>query len=196
MWSKWVVAWVALVAIYKTWVFISALTCLSRALPLARHFNLGVPYALELKIPGDLIDGAISRDAGFKTIVNPHCDFILADLEEMPLAAEAFDGSIALNTIDMLDDPELLPKLQFQSVKKNGFAIQSCPYIWQTGTVKKLKKVKVIQGGRNSAAVVEKLYQDEGFKLIHRNLQIPWLFLKHFRQLEIYSVHAFVAQKK
>jgi SAM-dependent methyltransferase len=164
------------------------------SIALARHLNLGVPYPHEIKIPGDLIDGAVSRTVEFKPIVNPNCDFILADLEELPLKTESFDGSVALNAIDMLDEPSKLPRLQFEAVKKDGFAIQSCPYIWHSKTAKRLR-AKAPKVATDSAMVVEWLYEKAGFKIQKREVQIPWLFFKHFRQLEIYSVHAFLGFK-
>lgn len=164
------------------------------SIALARHLNLGAPYPLELKIPGDLIDGTVSKKVSFNPIVNPSIDFILADLEETPLKPEAFDVSIALNAIDMLDEPTKLPKLQLDAVAKGGYAIQSCPYIWHSKVAKRLRS-KAPSAAKDSASVVEALYEKVGFKVQHRENHIPWLFFKHLRQLEVYSVHAFIAQK-
>jgi hypothetical protein len=43
---------------------------------------------------------------------------------------------------------------------------------------------------------VEWLYRKSGFKIEDSEKHIPWLFFKHLRQIEIYSVHAFVAKKE
>jgi SAM-dependent methyltransferase len=164
------------------------------SIALARHLNLGAAYPHELNTPGDLLDGAVSIPFLFQPHMNAHCDFIVADLEELPLVSESFDGSIALNTIDMLDDPKKLPQMQFDAVKKGGFAIQSCPYIWHSRVAKTLK-AQAPKVANDSAKVVEWMYEKAGFTIQKRENHIPWLFFKHFRQLEVYSVHAFFAVK-
>ena len=129
------------------------------------------------------------------TSFDGNADLIVGDLETLPLAQGHWDLAIALNTIDMLDDPSLLPRLQSGLLKKNGVAIQSCPYIWHPQVASRLRK-KLPAGLRDSSApAVEWLYEQAGFKVEASSQNIPWLFFKHVRQLEIYSVHALLARK-
>ena len=94
----------------------------------------------------------------------------------------------------MLNDPIKLPQLQSELLKKGGIAIQSCPYIWHESIARKLRK-KLPSEISTSARAVEWLYEKAGFQLKEKLDHLPWLFFKHARQLEIYSVHLFLAQK-
>jgi len=185
------------------------------SIAVARHLALGMPYRGSIRIPEDLLQGPVSRPVTFPSassafgpsrssgvpagsrspLADGSSDFIVGDLESLPLHSEQWDLTIALNAIDMMDDPSLLPQLQRELIKKDGIAIQSCPYIWHPGVAKRLRK-KLPEGKRtSSSAAVEWLYEQAGFKIEERALDIPWLFFKHVRQLEIYSVHAFVSRK-
>jgi SAM-dependent methyltransferase/uncharacterized protein YbaR (Trm112 family) len=168
------------------------------SIAIARHLALGMDYAPELLFPEDLLQGSVSRKLSLNR-TNPSeadglIDFVVGDLENAPLGDEAFDISIALNAIDMLENPQSLPLLQARAVRPEGLAIQSCPYIWHERIARKLRgQVKKIQ---DSAEAVEWLYQQKGFQIQNSHRQIPWLFFKHIRQLELYSVHLFLAQKQ
>jgi SAM-dependent methyltransferase len=162
----------------------------------ARHLNLGVPHRSSILIPGDLLQGSVSRKVQF-----PHAesfdgsaDFIVGDVENIPLREAQWDLVLALNAIDMLDVPSALPKLKKNLLKERGIAIQSCPYVWHERVAKKLRSLlpKEIQ---DSAKAVEWLYEKEGFKIEKAVSHLPWLFFKHLRQIEIYSVHLFLAKK-
>ena len=48
---------------------------------------------------------------------------------------------------------------------------------------------------QDSARAAEWLYERAGFGIQARLDQVPWLFFKHARQLEIYSVHLFMARR-
>lgn len=162
---------------------------------LARHINLGAPYALSIQIPQDLYNGPLTgKVAPPKPLKGGHVDFVVGEVENLPVAFGAFDLAVALNVIDMIEDPSDLPRIQFDLLKKNGVAIQSSPYIWHEGVAKYLrnslpKKIK------SSSAAVEFLYEKSGFQVFKKVEHIPWLFLKHFRQIELYSVHLFAARK-
>jgi SAM-dependent methyltransferase/uncharacterized protein YbaR (Trm112 family) len=166
------------------------------SIALARSLSLGLPDALEANekvlVPGDLLNGAVSQNVreqiASKTKQNAQADFIVGDAVHPPLLPGKWDVSAALNMIDMLDDPGILPALQKKIVKKGGIAIQSSPYVWHPHAAKHLKKQT---GTSDSAQAVEKLYEKQGFKIQHSVRHVPWLFFKHVRQLEIYSVHLF-----
>lgn len=170
------------------------------SIALARHLALGASYPQELKIPEDLLQGPVSRKIKLcpQSPHNEHSnfvgDFIVGDLENFPIRQSAWDLSIALNAMDMLDDPQIIPKLQHQLLKEGGIAIQSCPYIWHPSVSKKLRK-KIPRELQSSSKAVEFLYSKEGFKIQNTMDHLPWLFFKHVRQLEIYSVHLLTAQK-
>ena len=165
------------------------------SIALGRHLLLGVPYAGKIKIPEDLLKGGVSREIRFPTpeYYDGKADLVVGDLESVPLRSKHWDLSIALNTIDMMDEPALLPKLQHDLLKKGGTAIQSCPYIWHENVAKRLRS-KLPREIRDSAQAVEWLYERAGFKIKERVDHLPWLFFKHVRQLEIYSVHLILCE--
>ena len=167
------------------------------SIALARHLALGLPYARELRIPEDLLQGPVSRPLKLPQAQSctGQADFIVGDFDHIPVATGIWNLSISLNMIDMLEDPAALPKTQFNLIQSSGLAIQSCPYIWHPLVAKRLRKSLPPQYRLSSSAAVEWLYQNAGFEITKSVQNIPWLFFKHVRQLEIYSVHAFVARK-
>lgn len=166
------------------------------SIALARHIALGAPYSGEIRIPGDLLDGPVSLKAPIARQAPrvEHCDFVVGDIEALPVAREAFDVSIALNAIDMLHEPSSLPELQRDLLVPGGVALQSCPYIWHAQIARALRE-QLPSSVRDSASAVEWLYTEAGLTIEKREDQVPWLFYKHLRQLEIYSVHLFQARK-
>ena len=172
------------------------------SIALAREIQLGVSGAASTySIPGDLIDGPLAKSVQFNVSQFGMKDFVVGDFQQPPLKEASWDLSIALNAIDMMDDPRMLAQLQFALLKKDGQAIQSCPYIWHEKVATLLRKQfgeKSVGGSvdrLSSSAVVEKLYQSQGFSIQKKIDHLPWLFFKHNRQLEVYSVHLFLAEK-
>lgn len=165
------------------------------SIALARHIYLGAPYALEIKFPQDLFTGPLTRKLEVPKIRSKgDLDFVVGELENLPVKDSQFDLSIALNAIDMIPDPRQLPKIQFDLLRSGGIAIQSCPYIWHKAVSENLRKI-LPKKIRSSSAAVEFLYEKSGFKIFKKVEHLPWLFLKHFRQIELYSVHLFAARK-
>jgi SAM-dependent methyltransferase len=173
------------------------------AIALARHLVLGAPYRGKVRIPEDLLQGPVSREI---SVVAPtgakdrpsQVDYVVGELEAAPVAKAEWDLSVALNTIDMLEEPGRLPELQRELLKARGLAIQSCPYIWHEAVASKLRK-RLAQSSppiRSSAGAAEWLYEQAGFEIESREDHVPWLFFKHVRQLEIYSVHLFLARAR
>jgi SAM-dependent methyltransferase len=164
---------------------------------IARHLHLGGPFPGGLRYPGDLLYGNLSKRAVIKLSKpekKPLPDFIVGDMDSAPVAGRAFDVCVTMNAIDMLDDPAALPRTQGALVKKGGSVIGTAPYIWHEKVAKKLRS-SAFASADSSAAVVEGLYEKAGLSIERRELHIPWLFFKHLRQLEIYSVHAVLAKK-
>jgi SAM-dependent methyltransferase len=160
----------------------------------ARHFNLGVPLHDPFLIPADLIHGAISKTISFKTLSfeNHDFDFIVCDLSESnPIKEKKWNFCAALNVIDMLPQPAELPQLQSEVLVNGGIAIQSSPYIWHPTVARNFKANKTL----TSDQVVESLYKDAGFHITKNFKHCPWLFYKNLRQIELYSVHLFFAEK-
>lgn len=166
------------------------------SIALARHLALGMPYTGTIKMPGDLLDGSVSRPARVKRPPSGPVtgDFIVADMGLPPVHQQAWDFSVVLNAIDMMDEPWRLPHEQHSFLKKGGFAIQSCPYIWHQNVSLSLRE-RLPRTIRDSARAVEWLYEQEGFKVGDRMEHLPWLFFKNLRQLEVYSVHLFTAKR-
>ena len=166
------------------------------SIALARHLHLGAPYPGKIMIPQDLLAGVTSREMGAKISLaqNQSVDWIVSDFAHPPLEFEGYDICIALNLIDMLDHPHELPKMQSEVLKKGGIAIQSSPYIWNERAAKQLRSHQPASV-KTSAKAVEHLYTKAGFRISDSEEHIPWLFFKNLRQLEVYSVHAFMAVK-
>jgi SAM-dependent methyltransferase/uncharacterized protein YbaR (Trm112 family) len=168
---------------------------------IARHMNLGTPYRGKLSHPFDLLQGNQSRPLGVEpdrgAFRDPSCtvDFVVGELESLPLPDCAFEVSISLNAIDMLDEPKGLPEAQKKHLKPGGVAIQSGPYVWHEKVARGLRG-RLPKGIETSDQAVEWLYLKSGFEVKQRDAHIPWLFFKHSRQLELYSVHAFSAVLK
>jgi SAM-dependent methyltransferase len=168
------------------------------SIALARKLALGLPQPLQkdqkVLVPGDLLNGIVSFDVKEFLMVPPKgehlADFVVGDAVYPPVREKLWDVSASLNMIDMLSEPEVLPQLQRQMVRKGGLAIQSSPYVWHPETAKNVKK-QTAQA--DSAHAVEALYKNAGFSINQSLSQVPWLFFKHVRQLEIYSVHLFFA---
>ncbi|MBU6155198.1 MAG: methyltransferase domain-containing protein [Bdellovibrionales bacterium] len=162
---------------------------------LARHINLGTPFGGTLHHPKDLLFGNSSAQLKIEALENEvPGDFIVGEMEQGPLAAEAFDGSVSLNAIDMLESPRALPEAQFRAVRKGGFAIQSGPYIWHE-RISRMLRTEAPKTITDSSSLVEWLYKRRGFQIEKSRKHIPWLFFKHLRQIELYSVHAFFSKK-
>jgi SAM-dependent methyltransferase len=163
---------------------------------LARHLVLGTPYYKALEVPADLLNGPLARAVSLPipTAFNGRADFILGAMEELPVKGECWDFSVALNAIDMLDDPQGLPHLQASLLKEGGTAIQSGPYVWHSAVSEGLRKL-IPDSIKNSALAVEWMYESAGLKLTRSEKHVPWLFFKHLRQLEVYSVHLLSAEK-
>jgi SAM-dependent methyltransferase len=157
---------------------------------------LGASYPKTIRIPGDLIQGAVS--------ITPHlpdpawqgrsgADFILGDLRELALVSGFFDGTVALGLIDMLEDPEVLVRLQHQILPPNGWAVQASPYIWHEPVARSLREGAKHQGldlgSLSSAQAIQALYREGGFDLDESLEALTWVFFKHRRQIELYSVH-------
>jgi SAM-dependent methyltransferase len=170
-----------------------------QSIRIARHLNLDAGSMEELRIPADLFSGSLSRPLGvLPRNVPGECgmdaDFVVGELESLPLPEAGFDGSVCLNAIDMLDEPKVLPDAQARIIPAGGFAIQCAPYIWHEKVARGLRG-RVPRGVSDSLSAVEWLYEKAGFEIVKSEPHIPWLFFKHLRQIELYSVHGFFARK-
>lgn len=167
------------------------------SIALARHLALGMSYNGSIAIPEDLLRGQTSRELKLPAPQSPigTADFIVGDLINLPLAMNTWDIAVALNTMDMLEVPGDLPEIQKDVLRQGGTAMQSCPYIWRDDVARSLRKV-LPKEARDSARAAEWLYEKAGYKILEKIDHVPWLFFKHVRQLEIYSVHMFAAQKQ
>ena len=168
---------------------------------LARHLNLGAPYRGELRFPGDLLFGNLAcrftlpvERGGIHAGGDPFADFVVGEIDALPLPSGGFDVAVSMNAIDMLDEPKILPEEQFRLVAPGGVAIQTGPYIWHDRIARGLRG-RMPKGIEDSAALVEWLYRICGFQIEKSEPHVPWLFFKHLRQIELYSVHALYARK-
>ena len=170
----------------------------------ARRLNSG--HAEKIKTPGDLLHGpqTIEFSVGPTGLGSSppdlravDSDFIVGQIDIPPILAGAFDWSLSLNTMDMLEEPARLPFAQWVALKSGGQAIQTCPYIWHPEIARQLRDWASTQAipDRASTSVVQALYERQGFRVTEQDCHVPWLFLKHARQLEIYDVHVLTALK-
>ncbi len=166
------------------------------SIALARHLALGAPYRGKILIPDDLLQGTVSREVKIPAPAAgvASADFIVCDLAHPPVKPGLWDMSAALNVIDMLDEPKDLPALQHDLLKRDGVAIQSCPYVWHQHIAAQLREA-LPKKIKDSAEAVEWLYRERGFKIESIDAHVPWVFFKHIRQIELYSVHLFFASK-
>jgi SAM-dependent methyltransferase/uncharacterized protein YbaR (Trm112 family) len=168
---------------------------------LARHLNLGAPYRGELRFPGDLLFGNLSCEftlpierGGIHADGSAFADFIVGEINALPLPSARFDVTVSMNAIDMLHEPKILPAEQFRLAKPGGVAIQTGPYIWHDRIAKGIRG-RMPKGVSDSASAVEWMYRVSGFEIEKTDPHVPWLFFKHLRQIELYSVHALCAKK-
>lgn len=168
---------------------------------LARHLNLGAPYRGDLLHPGDLLFGNLSRKLeipvkrGRLREQRPAAvEFIVGEMDSVPVESGAFDVSVSMNAMDMLSEPKGLPEAQFASLRPGGLAIQTGPYVWHERVARGLRG-RMPKSVQDSAQVVEWLYRISGFEIERSEPHIPWLFFKHLRQIELYSVHALAARR-
>jgi len=151
-----------------------------------------------VRVPGDLLSGPLTAKSGYEPsgsfTGDGYADLVVGDLTGFPVERAAWDVSIALNTIDMLPEPDLLPILQAELGIDGGLAIQSCPYIWHEAVAKEFRQSLPPALRADSARAVEWLYEKAGLKIVNQIDHLPWLFFKHLRQVEIYSVHLFAAK--
>lgn len=166
------------------------------SIAIARHLALGAKYPHPISIPSDLLEGPLTRAAQIRVPkeIDTRADFVVGDLESLPVARGEWSASIALNAIDMLERPALLPELQHALIERGGSAIQSCPYVWHESVAGRLRQ-SLVKKEMSSSQAVESLYEKAGFSMAQKIDHLPWLFFKHLRQLEIYSVHLILAQK-
>jgi len=168
------------------------------SIALARHIALNAPYAGEILVPQDLLQGALTGHVRLPELKSTKADFIVGDALLPPLKLEHWDVSASLNMMDMVPDPQEFPRLHASLVKSGGMLIQSCPYIWHPQAALKMReKLAEISnsGSCDSDQAVEKIYEAAGTQILQRYVHVPWLFYKHARQLEIYSTHMFSARK-
>ncbi len=156
---------------------------------LARHLALGASYPHPIRIPGDLIHGPVSISPelpapGWAGV--DQADFILADIHDLAIEPGSFDVSVALGLIDMLDEPGVLVFRQREVLASGGVAIQAGPYIWHVPVARAFQDR---YPGMSSAQAVQALYQGGGFTPGESLDAVPWVFFKHLRQVEVYSVH-------
>ncbi|MGK5084322.1 class I SAM-dependent methyltransferase [Bdellovibrionota bacterium FG-1] len=167
------------------------------SIALARHLVLGAPLRGRLLVPDDLLHGPVSRQIKVPPSKSPSvaiADFIVCELDHPPVKTGVWDLCAALNVMDMLPEPRALPALQYELLSRGGTAIQSCPYIWHQVVAGGLRKV-LPKEVKDSASAVEWLYRQRGFNMDSVDLHVPWVFFKHVRQIELYSVHLFFASK-
>ncbi len=160
----------------------------------ARSLYFAKTESVPVSIPQDLINGHLSKTVNIPKpeMKDTDVDFIVSNIENPALQKNRYTLTAALNLIDMLFEPTSLPRLQKDLLRDGGIAVQSSPYIWHENISKELRKEF---DSANSAELIEKLYVSAGLKVTKSLPHNPWLFFKHFRQIELYSTHILFAEK-
>jgi SAM-dependent methyltransferase/uncharacterized protein YbaR (Trm112 family) len=156
------------------------------------------------KVPKDLLAGPQTAEVvanGYfqNQAAAVHADFVVGDLERPPIVDHSFDAVAVLNAIDMLEHPELLPVTMKKLVTQKGFAFHSAPYVWHEKVAKRIRKnppktSEKLLTPDSSSRWVDAWFEQCGLRLKRSEANLNWLFLKHSRQLEIYSAHTILAQ--
>ena len=160
----------------------------------AINFHPGLDHSVKLQ--ADLLDAA---PITLKLPSLPHkpenrADFVVANIVRPPVASDSWDVALSLNVMDTLADPGVLPEVQARLLRSGGTVINSCPYVWSPQSLIRLRE-RLPQGMTKSTEAVEYLYSQNGFAVRQVIKHVPWLFLKHARQIELYSAHVIVADK-
>lgn len=154
----------------------------------ARKVSFFSPHGFEVIPPHDLLmkPSKVSPLKGDPiSLKGIKADFVVGGIAGCPARENIWDSVIALNALDMVDPPQVLPRTQARLGKKGAEFIQSCPYLWPPKSANGIPSPKFAQD----------LYGKEGLKITFSQEHVPWLFFKHERQLEYYSVHMFIASK-
>jgi SAM-dependent methyltransferase len=176
---------------------------------LARRLALGAQHGAQgphanggsaLCVPGDLLDGTVSRDvSGLAEKISPAdniaADFIVAYATTAAFQPGEWDVCASLNMIDMLESPEDLPALQKELVRKGGWTVQSSPYIWHPAVAEGIRERLASSLPLDSARAVKLIYEQAGLTIESSEEHVPWLFFKNYRQIELYSVHVLFASR-
>jgi SAM-dependent methyltransferase len=138
----------------------------------------------------------VGKDVKFEPNIDEtkFVDFFVCDLRNMPLASKKFDVVVSMNVMDMIDNPIDLLNNCKNLLTKTGIIYFSCPYTWNEKAVSKLRSI-IPPSVKNSASAIEWLFLTTGFTIEDVKYDMPWLFLKHNRQLVLYSLHSFFARQ-
>lgn len=172
----------------------------------AKHMHSEVSIdRKQFKVPRDLLLGPLTQnmspDASLISKSQPQqADWIAASIETVPLRPGSFQAAVMLNAIDMLEAPQEVPESLGGLIEPKGWVVHGAPYVWHERIVKKIRKQKHYLAEKkltvsDSAELIESWFEQEGFRLLESEQHLPWLFLKHARQIEMYSTHLVMAQK-
>lgn len=151
------------------------------------HLRGGV--AIDFEPPGDRLRAAPGARVVIPAPPEPKgvVELIVADVRSPPVEAAAWDTISSLNLIDLLDEPELLPRVQRALLRPGGHVLSASPYSLSETSAARLRRWA---GESTSAAVaVDRMYADAGFTVRARQEDVPWLFYKNPRQVELYAAH-------
>jgi SAM-dependent methyltransferase len=165
------------------------------AIALARHVNLGAPYPHAIRIPQDLYRGPLPREIPTpKPLRGKPVDFVVAELENLPVPPRTFDFVAALNVIDVIARPADLPERQRELLRDGGLAAVSSPFLWDEAVLESLREDLPETVSTSSDALI-RLYERARFRVLKSAEHVPWLFLEHFRKIGFYSVHVLLLRK-
>lgn len=167
------------------------------AIKLARQINLHLKPDVPLVVPGDRLN-----NPPFVTALSPEnlvdsgmVDFVVGDVNNLPVQKDMWEVIISANLIDMLSDPQRLPFIQWDLLTGTGQVVHACPYVWTDDGAAAIRN-SVPKDTADSATAVEWIYKEAGFQIAKCEYDLPWLFFKHKRQVELYALHAFRALKE
>jgi SAM-dependent methyltransferase len=118
----------------------------------------------------------------------------VADVFAAPVADGAFDLILALNLIDMLEDPALFfPALSGYS--REGGTIRTCsPYQWSSKARERLRQLGASDLPRDEL-LIRQLAKAAGLEIVHEQGDLPWQVWKSPRDFGTYLVDYLVLEK-
>jgi SAM-dependent methyltransferase len=114
-----------------------------------------------------------------------NCDFIVSDVQRLPLDEEQFDLILCLNLVDRLPVPRNVVGQMARVLKRGGHVLISDPYDWKEGTPR-----------QNWTADMADWFDERNWKRVREIDGVPFVLRsRSSRRITIYMNHCLIYQK-